>query len=344
MLKKLKQTTLETLKRAGAYGAVHRSAWRRRRLLILAYHGISFDDEHEWNASQFMSAPVFRRRLETLRSSGSNVLPLGEAVSRLYAGTLPERAVAITFDDGMADFHRMAYPLLREFGVPATLYLTTFYTHYSRPVFDLTVAYLLWKGRARTLDLDALLGRGGRVDLGGAAARLAARDAFFAHARERRLKAEDKDRLAAALAGSLGVDYEALAAGRAMNNLTADEVREASEGGVDVQLHTHRHRVPLERAPFLREIADNRESIRRITGKNPVHFCYPSGVYDRAVLPWLKEAGVVSATTCDWGLATRRSEPLLLPRLIDVPTLSDVEFEGLLTGVSFALPRRKGDR
>ena len=342
MLKKGKQAALGLLKKTGVLSLAHGSAWRRKRLLILAYHGISLSDEHLWSGSQFMAADVFRGRLQTLKDLNCAVLQLGEAVERLKNGTLPERAVALTFDDGLYDFHRMAFPLIREFGFPVTLYLTTFYTEYNRPVFDLMCGYLLWKGRGRTLDLKALTGSGPRLDLGGEAARTTARDALFAYARARKMKAEDKDALLAELAAKLEIDYAALLAARIMHNLTVAEVAELSRGGVDVQLHTHRHRVPLERALFLREIEDNRESIRKMTGKGSTHFCYPSGVYDPTLLPWLKEAGVVTATTCDHGLAERRNDPLLLPRLIDVTGLSAVEFEGLVTGVSFALPRRSG--
>src|SRR6266571_3349727 len=147
MLKKLKQTTLQSLKSVGVSTMVHNSRWRRERLLILAYHGISVLDEHEWNHTQYMPAEVLRSRLEQLRGTRSNVLPLEEAIERLYRNDLPDRAVAITFDDGTADFYQKAFPLLQEFAMPATLYLTTFYSQYDRPVFDIMCSYLLWKGR-----------------------------------------------------------------------------------------------------------------------------------------------------------------------------------------------------
>jgi hypothetical protein len=50
---------------------------------------------------------------------------------------------------------------------------------------------------------------------------------------------------------------------------------------------------------------------------------------------------VVSATTCDYGLATRATEPLLLPRLLDSMSVTDVDFEGWLAGVSALLPHRR---
>ena len=68
---------------------------------------------------------LLQRRLEVLRRLDCSVLPLGEALARLYRGELPPRAVALTFDDGYFDFKARALPLLRRFGYPATVYVTT---------------------------------------------------------------------------------------------------------------------------------------------------------------------------------------------------------------------------
>jgi peptidoglycan/xylan/chitin deacetylase (PgdA/CDA1 family) len=341
MLKKFKQAALKSLKSAGVSTLVHNSRWRRQRLLILAYHGISLSDEHLFNGSQFISADLFRARLELLRKSSCVVLPLGEAVERLYRNDLPDRAVAITFDDGTSDFYRRAFPLIQEFGVPVTLYLTTFYSLYQRPVFDMVCAYLLWKGRSEVLDLKKLSGQDLKIDLGSYDARTAALKQIHAFAKEQKPSADEKDAFAASLAAHLHVDYGALLEQRMMHNLTPNEVSKLAAGGIDVQLHTHRHRTPLDRQLFLREIEDNRKNIQEMTGKNPTHFCYPSGVYDLRFLPWLREAGVVSATTCESGFASRSSNELLLPRFLDNATLSPIEFESWLTGISAALPRRR---
>jgi peptidoglycan/xylan/chitin deacetylase (PgdA/CDA1 family) len=341
MLKKFKQAALKSLKSAGVSTLVHNSRWRRQRLLILAYHGIALSDEHLFNGSQFLSADFFRDRLELLRRSKCAVLPLGEAVARLYANDLPDRAVAMTFDDGLSDFYRRAFPLIEEFGFPVTLYLTTFYTHYQRPVFDLMCSYLLWKGRSNVLDLKNFTGQDLKTSLQGLGAREAALAQIHAFARKQNLSADEKDEFAAALAAHLRVDYQALLDQRLMHNLTADEVGKLAAGGIDVQMHTHRHRTPLDRHLFLREIEDNRKSIQEMTGKNAIHFCYPSGVYDVKFLPWLREAGVISATTCESGFASRSSNELLLPRFLDNATLSPIEFESWLTGISAALPQRR---
>lgn len=342
MLKGIKKTALRSLKTAGAFRLVAGSRWRRRRLLILAYHGVSLDDEHSWDGSLYLSPETFRSRMGVLESSGATVLPLGEAVERLYADDLPDRAVAITFDDGAYDFYARAFPIIGEFGFPVTLYLTTFYTEFNRPVFDTFCSYLLWKARGRSLDLEELTGADSRVELSGDAARAAGLSALRGFAAERKLSAEEKDELLRKVARAVGVDYEELSERRILHLVNPAEVRELAEAGVDVQLHTHRHRTPNVRELFRREIDDNRSVLSRLTGRDAaVHFCYPSGVYERSFLPWLAAAGVRTATTCETGYATRESEPLLLPRLLDVASLSDLEFEGWLTGVSAALPRRR---
>ena len=47
------------------------------------------------------------------------------------------------------DFHRTVHPILREFGFPVTLYLTTYYCLTNKPVFPPALSYILWKGRER---------------------------------------------------------------------------------------------------------------------------------------------------------------------------------------------------
>lgn len=343
IFKKLKRATLHSLKGVGAFGVVQDSRWRRRRLLILAYHGVSLGDEHLWDYTQFMSPETFRERMKLLRKNRATVLPLGEAIERMYAGDLPERAVAITFDDGTQDFYSSAFPIIKEFGFPVTLYLTSFYSRFDRPIFDVFCSYLLWKGRDSTLDLQPLTGEGRMFDLSSSSTRSEATGVLRRFARAQKFSAEDKNELIVRLARQLKVDHDELVARRVLHILKPEEVTRLAAEGVDVQLHTHRHRVPLDRVLFRREIEDNRSEIREMTGETPVHFCYPSGVHDPAFLPWLRELGVRSATTCETGYAAPESEPLLLPRLLDVSSLSAIEFEGWLAGVSAALPRRRED-
>src|SRR5690348_15645139 len=110
MLKTIKQATLGTLKTSGLFRICENSPWRQRRLLILAYHGVSIADEHGWNGSLYIRPDLFRARLQLIKNSGCTVLLLAEALERLRAGELPPKSVSITFDDGTYDFYQQAYP------------------------------------------------------------------------------------------------------------------------------------------------------------------------------------------------------------------------------------------
>jgi peptidoglycan/xylan/chitin deacetylase (PgdA/CDA1 family) len=339
-LKTMKHLCLHTCKGLGMYRMSQNSRWRSRRLLILCYHGISIEDEHEWRPTLFMPLDNFEARLELLKTRGYNVLPLHEAVDRLYAEDLPDRSVAITFDDGGYDFYRRAHPVLRSFGYASTVYLTTFYCDYNRPIFNLICSYMLWKRRDRVFDARNFAGSDLMITLATNRGRDAALEVLLTFADREHLSAEEKDRLAERIASDLGIDYEELLAKRILHLMNRREVAELSADGVDFQLHTHRHRTPRDRDLYVKEILDNRERIEEMTEIRPSHFCYPSGIYQRQFLPWLRDVQVTTATTCDPGMVTRHSDPLLLPRLVDSTNLAPVEFEGWLSGVASFLPRR----
>jgi peptidoglycan/xylan/chitin deacetylase (PgdA/CDA1 family) len=335
----LKRLCLEGLGRTGAFNLVGNSGWRRQRLLILCYHGVSQDDEHLWNGALYMSPAMLRERLRMLRASRCTVLPLDAALARLYTGTLPDRSVAITFDDGYADFVTQAYPLLKEFGYAATVYLPTLRCGPAFPVFALAASYVLWKARGRRVHAPDV--RREPLDLRTAAGHSDAIAAVSTMARGDRLSLEDKNQLMAGLAKAAGVDYGSIVSRRLLQIMAPGEVRRLAAAGVDFQLHTHTHRTPHERVAFLAEIETNRARIRELTGRDAQHFCYPSGQYAQEFLPWLAETGVISATTCDPGLATRRTGALMLPRLVDTSTTAAHEFQGWLSGAAwFMTPRR----
>ncbi len=336
----LRQAKLGILRFAEATGASHLlsgSAWRRRRLLILCYHGVSMYDEHEWG-DLYISREMLRRRMELVAQAGCNVLGLPEAVQRLQSGALPDRAVVITFDDGLHDFFRAAFPIVESFGYPVTLYLTTYYVEFNRPVFDPMCSYLLWKGRQKQrLEWPEVLPAPVALDDAG---RQRAIETIKQFAISRKLTGREKDGLLARLAGRLDIDYEELCARRLMHLITPTEARELAARGVDLQYHTHRHRVYRSRERMFAELRDNCRRIATFTATQPRHFCYTGGFYLPVYPMYLKEYGMLSAATCMPGLCTARTNPFLLPRLLDTTGLSDLEFRAWLEGTADLLPRR----
>jgi peptidoglycan/xylan/chitin deacetylase (PgdA/CDA1 family) len=344
MLKGLKRISLQTLKTCGLFRLVRDSEWRRQQLVIVCYHGVALEDEHLWKPELYMDPGRLRQRLEILRVGGYSILPLNEAVHRLYEGDLPRRSVAITFDDGTYDFYQQAYPLLKSYGFPVTVYQTTYYCGRPEPIFRLICSYMLWTRRGAVLKTGRRIGLTATLDLRTKERRDRVEEDLALLAEDQNLSAEQKDELARKLAAILGIDYENLLSKRILQLMTPEEVAQLSTEGVQFELHTHRHRTPMDPVLFQREIRDNRERIKRMTGADSIHFCYPSGIYEMQFLPWLAAEGVVSATTCESGLASPKRNPLLLPRFSDNCCVSSLEFESWVTGVRAWLPRRNRRR
>ncbi len=338
MLKSIKLQVLSAAKRCRISSLVANSSWRRQRLLILCYHGISIEDEHLWAPALYLQASRLRERFEYLRQSRCGILSLEEGLRRLHDGTLPKRAVTITFDDGMYDFYRLAFPILREFGFPATVYLTTYYSEFNRPVFDGMCSYLLWKARGRKLEFPEVFSA--PLALNSAGLEIADRE-IKQYASVNNLSAGEKDQLLSSVARRLNIDYEALCRRRVLHIMSPSEAKEVAGAGIDMQLHTHRHRVSRQQDLFNREIDENRKCISAVSAAPLRHFCYPGGFHDPEFPAWLERQGIESATTCKPGIASRRTNPFLLPRLVDSTLLTMNEFESWVTGVAALLPQRR---
>jgi peptidoglycan/xylan/chitin deacetylase (PgdA/CDA1 family) len=96
---------------------------------LLMYHSISADPPPATRALSVRPAD-FERQLSFLRDNGFTGLTFGDLCTRLRSGAaLPAKPVVVTFDDGYADMHSEALPLLSAYGFPATVFVTTGWIH-----------------------------------------------------------------------------------------------------------------------------------------------------------------------------------------------------------------------
>ena len=330
--KKVAAAAFTTLRSAGVFSLTGRSDRRTKNLLILCYHGLACNEEHKWRPDLYITPEQFQQRLVLLQKAEAAVLGLDEGLTRLREGSLPPRSVVITFDDGFYDFLQGGVPALSSFGFPSTLYLTTHYSDHRLPIVTLILDYLLWKSGQKAVRLPEF-GIEQPMDIAGYAQRQQVVLKLLSWMEDRNLGTVAKDEVAQAIAENFGLDYGEILRRRIAQVLDPDGVQSIVKAGVDVQLHTHRHRTPLDRALFTKEIIENRDRIQELTGKTPVHFCYPSGVYHPEFFPWLAECGVKSATTCEKGIALPSSEMMRLPRLLDDSGMDPLRFEASIAGI-----------
>ena len=305
----------------------------RNRLKILCYHGFQLTDEAQFRPKLFISGERFERRLRAIRALGLQVLPLDEAVARLYSRSLPTNAVAITIDDGFHSVGTVAVPKLQQHRYPATVYLTTYYVENATPIFRLVVQYMFWKSKKGLLILeDVRWAETGTVDLANAQQADQAMWACIQHG-EMHCSEVQRVELCRQLGQLLETPYDDIVRARILHLMTPDEVRALVGAQVDVQLHTHRHRFPDDdREQAMQEITDNRRAIGRWVEGDRRHFCYPSGLFEQRQFEWLDEMGVKSSTTCIPGLNSETTPRHGLHRFLDGENVHQLEFEAALSG------------
>jgi len=91
------------------------------RVAVLGYHDFS---ETEPETAMRIRTSKFRKQMETIRQLGITVIPLEDfAAWKKGEKSIPEKSLLITMDDGWKSVHTDAFPILKEFGYPFTLFL-----------------------------------------------------------------------------------------------------------------------------------------------------------------------------------------------------------------------------
>ncbi len=309
------------------------------RVLLLSYHRAVLDwaeGARDAIPSMLVSAATLRRHLEHLGRSWE-IVSLSEAARILAEGPRgPSRAfAAVTFDDGYADNHAVALPVLEALRVPATIYVATGFTGTdARFVHDRLFA-----------TLRELARRGIRPEAAGLDARVQA----FLTAAAGASPAETLDRLiawsphAAVIAVAEALEERT---GRSPGDLPAgarpldwDEVRDLAAAGLDVGGHSVRHAAlpNLSLAEARREIEGCRDAIAERLGSPPLHFAYPNGFHSQAIRRAVRDAGFETGSTTEDRENVRGCDPYALRRKVlwEGSTLGPLGYSAALATCSF---------
>lgn len=320
----------ELVGRASGLDSLLRSRCRER-LLILCYHGIVPDDVPP-SPERLQPHPrcrAFRRHLELL-ARRFHVITMDEVRRHIREGAaLPPYPAVITFDDGLRNNLTCAAPILRQMGLPATLFLST--GHIGEPhllwTHEITERIVGWRG--------PLLPRpGGRPDLDLRAGWID-RWQLEAEIREGCKTLPHADRLAYLER----LRQEPLRVDPVWQRdlyafLSWDEVRSLQAQGWTLGGHTVSHSPLLRLSPS--ELRDELEASRRRIetelGEPCLYFAYPNGQTSPAVTRAVAEAGYELAFTLAGGFSNRGSHRHELDR-INISSMSDATFFSKMGGL-----------
>jgi peptidoglycan/xylan/chitin deacetylase (PgdA/CDA1 family) len=278
----------------------------RGRLSVLIFHRVLAQQDPLF--PEVPTAETFERQMRWLQA-WFEVLPLGRAIDRLYAGTIPSRALAITFDDGYADNEEIAAPILRRLGLTATFFVSTGFLG-GGCMWNDQVIEAIRACEAAELDLGSLgLSRHPLASVG------ARRQAI-----ETLLKAIKH--LEPAQRQSVTDAIVARAGGRPSPALMMhpQQLRSLRTQGMDVGAHTVTHpilkRLPSEAAR--EEMSRGRRELEQILGEPVELFAYPNGVpeqdYGIEHAAMARDCGFSAAVSTAWGAASTHSDRFQLPR------------------------------
>jgi peptidoglycan/xylan/chitin deacetylase (PgdA/CDA1 family) len=269
------------------------------RPLILMYHRVQDALYDPW--SLCVSPAHFKEQMEVLHRS-CNVLSLPNLIERMQQVSMPENAVAITFDDGYADNFTHAFPVLSQWQIPATFFLSTSLVNTSRSFWwdelaqlilteritpevaiSIVDGYALNQNKCLNDDLDI------QTDPLLAVYRMLWN-------RINPLSIDDRNTVMQALesAASSRVDQST------PSMLNEIQIRDLSRHSlITIAAHTDHHlSLPAQNDETIsKEISSSCDMLETLTSKRPTLFSYPFGQYDERVIAHVKDAGLTAAVT-----------------------------------------------
>lgn len=282
-------------------------AGAQKKLFILIYHRVL--DEPDFMMPGEVDKQAFTWQMALL-SRYFNVLPLGDALERLQSGTLPSRAVSITFDDGYADNYTHALPILKQFGFSATFFIASGYLNGGRMWNDSVIEAIRAMPQPQ-LDLTA-------IQLGSHDIATPTQKATSAQRIIQKIKhLEPEQRLEY-------TRYIEQQAADLPDNLmlSTEQLVKLQQSGMEIGGHTVTHPIlaKLDKNEATRELIENKMVLENILDTKLRYFAYPNGKPGQDYLPeqvaLIKESGYQAAVSTQWGVATALSDTFQLPRFL----------------------------
>lgn len=290
---------------AGVSFAAQLHRWRHRgRVIILMYHRVLSSDDlraQSVQAGMYVQDVVFRRQMEFVRSN-CTVVPLGDLISLWQRGQVDANATycAVTFDDGWEDNYRHAYPVLKELGLPATIFLPTDFVGTSRWFWPDLLSHVV--DAVASKDDSGHMEKQMRAVLAENAvwqpvysSSGSIKDSAFTDQLIESCKTIPSEKIEELIQALASIADVALPAHRVIVNW--DEVREMSRFGLSFGSHSCSHRImtALSKKQVAQELSESRRVLQESGASYVPVFCYPNGNSNEAVQRLARESGYEAA-------------------------------------------------
>jgi peptidoglycan/xylan/chitin deacetylase (PgdA/CDA1 family) len=320
-------------------GVHHLFRWlNRHKLLIVAYHGIAPNQSTLRQPWHLVRQRLFNEQLRYLIRH-YDLVPLEHAIRALQSRTLRRPTACITFDDGYRSNYTLALPLLDQFQVPATVFLTTGLIGTDRTVWTVEMLLAFGSTAARQLDLSSF--GLGPVTLQGR--RHALRIARRAVEGAKQMPPQERTAAVHALSTQLALDKD-VDAGPFRMMAWEDVAAMDRSAMVSFGAHTKTHQIlaTLDDAELKAEISDSIDAIKQRLASVVSIFAYPNGGvqdFDSRSIQALHDCGITAAVTTIEGLNGPGTDPFRLRRITIGSEVTSYQFKSQTSGLTSSLKR-----
>ncbi|SEQ96428.1 Peptidoglycan/xylan/chitin deacetylase, PgdA/CDA1 family [Nitrosomonas sp. Nm51] len=289
-----------------AVASLFSPAGSHARLSIVLYHRVPHEPDELLFGQE--DAHSFEAQIRHL-STHFNILPLHQAIQKLQENTLPSRAACITFDDGYANNAEVALPILQKYNATAAFFIAAGFINGGMMWNDKLIE-LLRRAPGPVLDLGEI--GLDKYDISTLTKRRETLfiliDIFKYLPHEERF--EQLNRLRQLVPAAVPENLM----------MTADQIRQLHEAGMEIGGHTVNHPIltRLDKTAAYTEIEQGKKILENIIQAPVRYFAYPNGKPGRDYLSehvdMLKEIGFNAAVSTAWGTAAKNADIYQLPR------------------------------
>jgi len=291
------------------WGWWRRNVLRKREVCVLGFHRVLKEEEFQQSRSLggiLLKETTFARMLDHLTTRFS-ILSLDEFLD----GPAPRSdatnpSCLLTFDDGWRDNFETAYPLLRRFRVPATIFLVTGLIG-SEQTFWVESLMEAWRDPQRREQIISSLASEAR---GRDFTQVENVVEYLKH-----MPSQQRDQLLLRALPGWKVSDKTLAVNQMMS---WEQVLEMKGGGIDFGSHTHTHPLlPYEEDGLVKEeLCRAKQILEEKLGVRIQAFAYPNGTWDERVRSWVEKTGYQCAFTVKRGWHRPGQDPYAIPRIL----------------------------
>jgi peptidoglycan/xylan/chitin deacetylase (PgdA/CDA1 family) len=293
----------------------------RTRISILMYHGFTekkYNDGIENNNGKHIYIKLFRAQIKYIKEN-YNVISLEQYVQSCNTGKrLPDNSIIITIDDGYKSNYTLAYPVIKEFDIPATIFLTTDFIDNKNFLWVDRLEYAINKTDQNELPF-LMDGKEYNFSLKDKRDKILCNEFIKKELKKTQNESIEKnvDRIEVEMRIKLS---ESQRIPEIYNPLEWTEIQEMVQNSkIDFGSHTHKHLIlsRYDKKVIQQELVLSKNIIEKKTGINTELFCYPNGAlgdFNLETGKLVREAGYTCALTTASGTNSKVSNLYELKR------------------------------